>query len=207
MDGVLVDTEKVHQAARAAVYRRYSLPIEKLKDIPVAGRNTETIFSEVHRICPFPVPVEQAIAEKREVFVTMLKTDLSPLPGAADLLRQYRGRLRMALVSASARTNVDAILRITGFSAYFDRVIYADDVRRFKPDPEAYVLAAGRIGVSLPACVVFEDSGVGVRAGKRAGARVVGVRTGYGDQDLREADLVVENLAAGLAAVTRFIGT
>jgi mannitol-1-/sugar-/sorbitol-6-phosphatase len=51
-------------------------------------------------------------------------------------------------------------------------MVTAEDVRRGKPDPEGFLLAAQRLGVPISQCLVFEDSPAGVAAGKAAGAQV-----------------------------------
>jgi sugar-phosphatase len=51
-------------------------------------------------------------------------------------------------------------------------MITAEDVRRGKPDPEGFLLAAKRLGVPISECLVFEDSPAGVKAGRAAGAHV-----------------------------------
>ena len=51
-------------------------------------------------------------------------------------------------------------------------LITAEDVRRGKPDPEGFLLAASRLGVRIDQCLVFEDSPAGVAAAKAAGAHV-----------------------------------
>jgi HAD superfamily hydrolase (TIGR01509 family) len=206
MDGVLVDTEKVHEAARLAVYRKHGIDYDKVRDIPVIGRNTDAIFEEVNARIPFPVPLAQAIREKRDIFVTMLKEPISPLPGVKDLLARYRGKLMTGLVSASARQNIDAVMKNTGLYVYFDGIICAEDVRFFKPDPESYLLGARKLGVDPGECVVFEDSRIGVLAARNAGARVVGVMTGHAPDNLALADLTVTDLAAGRKQIEQFIG-
>jgi sugar-phosphatase len=96
-------------------------------------------------------------------------------------------------------------MKSSGLDPYFRIRIYAEKVGRHKPDPEAYLMACSQIRVDPASCVVFEDSGIGVAAGKRAGAAVVGVRTGYPTEDLSPADLVVPDLASGMEEVVRFI--
>ena len=206
MDGVLVDTEKVHQAARLLVYQKYGMDFEKLKDIPVIGRNTDAIFLDVQARLPFPVPLTQVIGEKRDIFVSLLRGPIEPLPGVKKLLAEYRGKLKIALVSASARQNIEAVMNNTGLYIYFDTIVCAEDVKFFKPDPESYLLGARKLGVEPAECVVFEDSRVGVLAAKNAGARVVGVTTGHGGESLPLADLVVADMAVGSREIKRFIG-
>jgi len=205
MDGVLVDMEAVHHEARLAVYRKYGLDYERLRHIPVAGRNTDGIFGDVHAVLPFPVPLEEAVKEKRTLFVSLLEKSIEPLPGVRALLARYAASRIIALVSASARSTVDAAMRSSGLDPYFRFRITAEKVSRHKPDPEAYLMACSQLGVDPASCVVFEDSGIGVAAGKTAGAAVVGVRTGYRTEDLSAADLVVPDLESGRQAVIRFI--
>ena len=63
----------------------------------------------------------------------------------------------------------------------------AEDVRSGKPDPEVYLRAAEGIGVPPRACLVFEDSVVGVQAARRAGMQVIGVVTAHTEEELRAA--------------------
>ena len=71
------------------------------------------------------------------------------------------------------------------------------EVQRGKPDPEVYLTAAARLGITPGACVVFEDAPVGILAARRAGMSVVGVATSCGRTALHAAgaQLVVPDFA------------
>ena len=58
-----------------------------------------------------------------------------------------------------------------------DTIITDHDVQRSKPDPQGYLLAASRLGCRPADCLIFEDSLQGIEAGRRAGARVIGIAT------------------------------
>jgi sugar-phosphatase len=73
-------------------------------------------------------------------------------------------------------------------------LITADDVERGKPDPEAYALAARRLGVSPKRAVVIEDAPAGIKAGQAAGMQVIGVATTHTREELAESDVVVQRL-------------
>jgi sugar-phosphatase len=75
--------------------------------------------------------------------------------------------------------------------------VTAEDVKRGKPDPEPYLTGAQRLGFSPQDCIVVEDAPSGVRAGKSAGMRVIGVATTHTHEELLEqgVDLVVDRLA------------
>jgi HAD superfamily hydrolase (TIGR01509 family) len=105
----------------------------------------------------------------------LLRLGITPLPGALDLLRALRlERVACALVSSSYRAMVDAVLLSLG-RAEFTVTIAGDEVRHPKPDPESYLTAAARLGVSPGRCVVIEDSPAGIRSGLAAGCVLVSV--------------------------------
>lgn len=72
--------------------------------------------------------------------------------------------------------------------------ITADDVKAGKPAPDAYLLAAKRLGIKPLDCVVVEDAPAGVRAGKAAGMRVIGIASSHSKEELSQADVVVQQL-------------
>lgn len=78
-------------------------------------------------------------------------------------------------------------------------LVVAEDVETGKPDPACYSLARRRLGLSDDAeLLVLEDSPAGVRAGKAAGCRVVGLTTTHSAQQVKEAgaDWIVEDLSS-----------
>ena len=97
------------------------------------------------------------------------------MPGALELLEDLnQNKIPTALVSASPRVLVDAVLRsIPEHSFSFS--LSADDVFNPKPDPEAYLKAAERFGVDISECLILEDSPNGVRAATASGAFTIAV--------------------------------
>ena len=61
----------------------------------------------------------------------------------------------------------------TGLAAFFDQLVFGDQVRRGKPDPEIFLCAAQDLGVSPERSVVLEDSLNGVLAGIQGGFRTI----------------------------------
>ena len=107
-----------------------------------------------------------------------LRTEpIAMMPGAGELLRSCVAHgYRVALVSASPRILVDAVLESMGQEAdLFEFSISSDDVEVSKPDPAPYLLAAARFGVTAADMIVLEDSPTGVAAAVAAGARVIAV--------------------------------
>jgi HAD superfamily hydrolase (TIGR01509 family) len=104
----------------------------------------------------------------------VLERGLPLQPGAAALLAALDAAgVPYALVTASSRAIMDAVLKVTGLT--FAVTVCGEDVRRAKPDPEPYLLAAARLGVPPAGCVVLEDSPTGIAAARAAGCRVIAV--------------------------------
>lgn len=72
--------------------------------------------------------------------------------------------------------------------------VTANDVREGKPAPECYLLGAKRLGLDPTQCVVIEDAPAGIRAGRAAGATVIGVATTHNLEELGEANFRLPNL-------------
>ncbi len=119
------------------------------------------------------------------------------LPGVEALLRDARALgLGRAVASSSSCGWVEGWLRRHGIRDLIDVVVARDDVRRVKPDPELFLLAASRLGVDPGACMVLEDSPNGMRAALAAGMRCVAVPNALTRSLARpDVDLVLGSLA------------
>jgi HAD superfamily hydrolase (TIGR01509 family) len=124
-------------------------------------------------------------------------SSLPILPGVSDLLASARALgLKTALASSSPGEWVRHWLDRHLLNDRFDVVCVREDVRRVKPSPELFLLAARRLDVSAEDCIVFEDSPNGVRAAREAGSACVAVKNKLtGALDLSSADLVLNSLA------------
>jgi sugar-phosphatase len=112
--------------------------------------------------------------------------------GAKELLnslppKQWAIVTSGSLRVASARLNYAKLPRPDVF-------ITADDIKAGKPAPDAYLLAAKRLRVSPADCVVVEDAPAGIQAGKAAGMKVIGIASSHSKEELRQADVVVQQL-------------
>ena len=110
----------------------------------------------------------------------------------ADLRR--RG-IATAVVTSSNRPKMQAVYeRHPEFRTLFDAILTSEDFDRSKPDPDCYQKAAKRLNASKDACVVFEDSFNGLKAGRAAGMRVVGLGTTNTADAIRPyCDVVISN--------------
>ncbi|MGN9759759.1 HAD family hydrolase [Streptomyces sp. SD31] len=112
-----------------------------------------------------------------------------PIPGAPEFLASLRGMPHALVTSADVALST-ARMAAAGLELPEVRVT-AESVGASKPDPEGFLKGAAELGVAPADCVVFEDSGAGIEAGRSAGMRVVGVGARAG---LHAPDVVVPDL-------------
>jgi sugar-phosphatase len=111
------------------------------------------------------------------------------IPGASEFLASLHG-VPHALVTSADVALSTARMAAAGLGLPDVRVT-AESVGASKPDPEGFLKGAAELGVAPADCIVFEDSGAGIQAGRAAGMRVVGVgpRAGLHGPDALVRDL------------------
>ena len=193
MDGLMLDSERAINACMAQAARELG------HDIPdtlwlqmigggdglcrrlVAGRIGEAAADE--------------LLERSEVlYDAVANAGIDHRPGIVDLLEWLVARnLPRAVATSTRRPLAMRKLQAAGLLPYFDAVCTSSDVARPKPAPDVYLLAATRLGVAPPRCLVLEDSPTGVRAALAAGMHVIQI------PDLLEPDESVRALGHRIA--------
>lgn len=83
----------------------------------------------------------------------------------------------MALASNSVRVTIDMMMEKADLNQYLDFSLSNQDVKKSKPDPEIYITAINRLGLSPEECLVVEDNQNGVKAALASGANLLKVET------------------------------
>ena len=94
---------------------------------------------------------------------------------------------KTAIVTRSNQIKMEAVYRAhPEVRSLFDAILTSEDFEYSKPHPDCYLKAAARLGVEPAACIVFEDSFNGLRSGRAAGMKVVGLATTNPAESIRE---------------------
>ena len=197
MDGLMFNTEDVYTAAGTELLRRRGHEFTaELKDA-MMGLPAQPTFEIMIRYCNLKDTWQQLSAESNQLFLGYLRDRLTPMPGLMELLDALeRAAMPKAIATSSRRELVDPCLQPFDLERRFQFILTAEDVVHGKPNPEIYLTAAGRFGVSPAEMVVLEDSPNGCRAAASAGAFAVAVRSEHSRQyDFHMASLVVDSLA------------
>lgn len=177
-DGVLVDTEHVYFEATRQVLASAGIDLtrdEYIELFLVQGRGAWHLAAER---AVAPIDVERLRAERNALYGELLAEAPRLVDGIAKVLDALHGRYLMGVVTSSRKDHFDVIHRTTGLLRYFDFVLTSDDFTRVKPDPEPYLRAVERSGLSPDTCIAIEDSARGLESASAAGIRCIVVPSG-----------------------------
>ncbi len=209
MDGVLVDTEHLHQRSEIMTCRELGLQVPESEWINFKGRRLEDIFSYIlETYVPGDVKLTYMCERSMDVLIELIKSEVPVVPGALEFLAHSRGQFaKIGLSTSSAKRVQTKVFDVLDLHRYFDAVVSGSDLQHGKPHPEAYLLVARQLGVTSAECMVLEDSDNGIKSAKAAGCFAIGITTSFSEKVLKEAgaDLVVANYAM-LADALGFLG-
>jgi HAD superfamily hydrolase (TIGR01509 family) len=114
------------------------------------------------------MPVDHVSSRKENLYREHLP-ELKAIPAVVEHIEAQYGRIPLAVVSGSKRDSVTSSLVSVRLLDRFDTLVCAGDYVKGKPDPEAFLLAASKLGVRPEVCLVFEDTDLGIRAANTAG--------------------------------------
>ncbi len=193
MDGVLVDSNPTHKIALKQFCKEhgYDLTEQDLRE-KIYGRTNRdwllNLFGELSE-----ETIRQYAYEKEALF-RKLYTDIKPVDGLISFLDKLdRLKVSRAIATSAPRANVDFTLENIGTERYFGTILDDSFVTEGKPNPQIYLKSAKALGFPPDKCIVFEDSLAGVKAGKNAGCKVVGITTTHTRPELEGTDFIIDD--------------
>jgi len=202
VDGVIADTEGVNARASIRVFAElFGIDAVKREDFQAGiGRGAEAYVqaaATIHGLKLSAEQVEKATELRQQYFLQILKAEpLDAFPGVLELINQAISRddFRVAIATSSTFEKSSAVLDSAGIDHRLLAYITGDNVQHKKPDPELFLLAAERIGISPAKCVVIEDAPNGVAAAKAAGAKCIAVTNTVTAAELIDTDIICQSL-------------
>lgn len=198
MDGVIADSEPIHDEALTMVLSAHGLNLAEEDRNAILGTTLDGTWRWLQGRFALPGPLESWKERYSALVCQLLREKVEPTAGLYDLLSKLEEReTRIALASSSPRIWVDIVLQKLEVSHRFQVVIAGDEVERGKPAPDIYLKAAHALGVRPGQCLVIEDSPAGLKAASSAGMKSVAVLTRHTrGLDLSQACQVIPSLQA-----------
>ena len=198
MDGTLVDNMAYHAQTWRQFFGSKGFPWAN-DDAAIWERTHGTIEEIVRRIFGEHLTDEEVAqlgAEKEGLYRELYLPHIAPIAGLDAVIDAARDSgLKLGLGTAGGAPNIAFVLDELQLRPYFGAIVGGEDVSRGKPHPEVYLKTAARLKVAPEACLVFEDTAVGVRSAQRAGMACVALTTTRPAEEFARYPNVVQVIA------------
>lgn len=198
LDGVLLDSEQVWDAAREQLVREVGGTWHEHATADMMGMSSKE-WSQYMRdrlgVPMEPAAINDAVVQR---VAAIYEHGLPLFPRAVVTVRELAARWPLGLASSSNRPIIELVLERSGLSSCFTVVVSSEEVERGKPAPDVYLAVARALGVDPKDCVAIEDSTNGIKAAVAAGMRTIAVPNPHfppADDVLAMAAAVLPSLA------------
>lgn len=196
MDGVIVDTEPVHNYAYYEHFKLLGIEVSAEMYASFTGNSTKNVFEKIKNHFGIEDDIDSLIQKKRSLFNDAFDTkeDLFLLEGVADLIKQlHENDIQLILASSSSKVTINRVFNRFKLHTYFSHIVSGEDFPQSKPNPDIFLEAVRLSQSKRENCIVIEDSTNGIKAAHVAGVFCVGYRSvNSKKQDYSLANLVID---------------
>jgi HAD superfamily hydrolase (TIGR01509 family) len=197
LDGVIVDSEHVWDAAREALARERGGRWHEKAQQDMMGMSSVEWSRYMHDVIGLEDPPEEISAEVIRRLEATYRVELPIVEGAPEAVARLAQRWPLGLASSSNRPIIDLVLELGGLDRFFRATVSSEEVARGKPSPDVYLEAARRLGADPAKTAAIEDSRNGILSARAAGMRVIAIpnkRFPPGEEALAHSDVVLESI-------------
>jgi HAD superfamily hydrolase (TIGR01509 family) len=195
MDGVLVDSEPEYRFIERELFKKVGITptAQEIKDN--SGKSALTVWNEFkakYKFAEDPQTLVDIVFKRAKEYYGGKRLAVIK-PSVALLKRCSDSGLKVAIATSSAGENAAIVVKNLGIEHNVGAIAAGGMVKHTKPAPDLFLLAAQLLKVKPEECVVIEDARIGVKAAKAAGMKAVGYKAPGSEQDLSQADMVVDS--------------
>ena len=173
-DGTIADSMPLHYQAWKKALDEQNCTFSEQLFYDWGGVAVADVIRRLNEMQQLNMSVAE-VADRKESFYLENLPQLKAIPEVVEHITANHGRIPLAVVSGSTRDSVQSSLTALNLLDRFETLVCAGDYKKGKPDPEAFLLAAERLGVAPESCLVFEDADLGIQAAAAAGMASVKV--------------------------------
>ena len=191
LDGVVFNTEPQYTEFWGAQCREFH-PEHPGLEHEIKGQTLVQIFDR--HFSGDLAYCQEIITNRLNDFEQTMRFDY--VEGFEDFVSRLRSRgVKTAVVTSSNIAKMQSVYQSRSeFRQLFDAILTSEDFERSKPDPDCYLKAAERLGAEIDECIVFEDSFNGLKSGRAAGMKVVGLATTNSAESIAPySDVIISN--------------
>jgi HAD superfamily hydrolase (TIGR01509 family) len=171
MDGLMFDSENLGRMGWLNAGKKWGYPITDKEYSRVIGRTVRDAEAIFKQIFGEDFPYQELRRHRVEFEHRFYEEHGVPLkPGLPELLDFLEARsLPKAVATSAGRNAAIGKLTRTHLLKRFQAIVSGDEVERGKPAPDIFLLAAQKLNIPAPQCMVLEDSQAGIRGAHAAG--------------------------------------
>ncbi|QHI35312.1 Beta-phosphoglucomutase [Kordia antarctica] len=197
MDGVIVDTEPLHQKAYHLMFNDVEIEVSPELYQSFTGQSTLNICKRLCDRFSLTERPETLVQLKRKHFKYIFENDpsLQLIDGVLDIIKEYHEKeLKLVLASSASMMTINNIFDRFNLNQYFIAKFSGADLKQSKPHPEIFEKAAFATGYERSECMVIEDSTNGIKAANAAKIFCVGYDSVHSkNQDYSIANMVISD--------------
>lgn len=198
MDGVVSDTQKFHAEAESLVLKKYGISMAP-EDITYryAGVSDDVMFREIFEENGIKLEsADKLIFIKWDLMAQIAKGRIEAIKHAPELIKNLKqDGFKLAIASSSTKNFINNVLNELNLTDYFDALVSSEEVKKGKPAPDIFLLAASRLGAKAEDSVVVEDGKSGMIGAARANMKCIGLISDMKNKDEYPADKIVVSLS------------
>jgi len=175
LDGVLVESEQVWDAAREELVRERGGMWHDGATADMMGMSAPEWSRYLHDRLDVPMEPAEINADVVRRVAAAYERHLPVLPHAVETVHELAERWPLGVASSSNQPIITLVLDRSGLTDCFAAVVSSEEVEHGKPAPDVYLAVAGQLGADPTACVAIEDSANGIRSAVAAGMRTIAV--------------------------------
>ncbi|HPF50869.1 MAG TPA: HAD-IA family hydrolase [Draconibacterium sp.] len=168
LDGTLADTMPVHYWAYQHILKDLGINFTPELFASLAGIPAVGTIAKINEIFGTTM-IPEIVGHEKEAEYEKIMHKMKPIDPVVSLLKEYHGKLPMAVGTGGYHRLAWKTLQILGLDKYVDILVSADDVKHPKPAPDTFLRCAELMGVEPEYCQVFEDGQPGMEAARAAG--------------------------------------
>tara|TARA_Y100000310_G_C20700703_1_gene829603 strand:+ start:7178 stop:7858 length:681 start_codon:yes stop_codon:yes gene_type:complete len=195
MDGVIVDSEPIHQKAEKESLLKYGVKISTEELSRYTGTTAKFMYDKLILKYKINTTFDKILSEKDKILFKLLENNTRPISGIYELIEKLKNQnLKLGVASSSHKKLINFIIGKLKLKKMFDSIVGCDDIIHSKPHPEIFLKSAKLLNFNPDECIVIEDAKLGVEAAKKAGMKCIGYKNlNSGNQDLSKADIIIED--------------
>lgn len=194
MDGVIVDSEPIHERAFLELFAELGYAENHGIDfVAYYGRSDRALLVDFYAQHPVPYSLDELTARKQRHFLEILERERPIFPAIPSLVAQLSRHYPLAIASGSNHTVINTVVEMGALRPFFKVLVSVHDVSKPKPAPDVFLRAAELLEVAPAQCCVIEDSAVGVEAALAAGMPVIAITNSLPAEALSRSTWVVRD--------------